>query len=104
MAPLNQADLLLNTETDDNDQYITTFKAKIAYQKQLFITYVNSQMAFEDFQKEVREVCCISLEVSGMFRIYDFNVSEGQQFLTCHHHVAINNQINLIIFLESIHN
>ena len=99
MAPLNQADLLLNTETDNNDQYITTFKAKIAYQKQLFITYVNSQMTFEDFQKEVREVCCISLEVSGMFRIYVFNVSEGQ-----HHHVAINNQINLIFFLESIHN
>ena len=103
MAPLNQADLLLNTETDNNDQYITTFKAKIAYQKQLFITYVNSQMTYEDFQKEVREVCCISLEVSGMFRIYVFNVSEGQQFL-CHHHVAINNQINLIFFLESIHN
>ena len=81
MAPLNQADLLLNTETDNNDQYITTFKAKIAYQKQLFITYVNSQMAFEDFQKEVREVCCISLEVSGMLRISVLNVLEGQQFL-----------------------
>ena len=103
MAPLNQADLLLNTETDNNDQYITTLKAKIAYQKQLFITYVNSQMTFEDFQKEVREVCCISLEVSGMLRIYILNVIEGQQFL-CHHHVATNNQINLIFFLESIHN
>ena len=99
MAPLNQADLLLNTETDEKDQYITTFKAKIAYQKQLFITYVNSQMTFEDFQKEVREVCCISLEVSGMLRIYILNVIE-----TCHHHVATNNQINLIFFLESIHN
>ena len=73
MAPLNQTDLLLKTETDDNDQYITTFKAKIAYQKQLFITYVNSQMTYEDFQKEVREVCCISLEVCCMFRIYGFN-------------------------------
>ena len=80
MAPLNQADLLLNTETDDNDQYITTFKAKIAYQKQLFITYVNSQMAFEDFQKEVREVCCISLEVSGMFRIYVSMYLKGSNF------------------------
>ena len=82
MAPLNKADLLLNTETDDNDQYITTFKAKIAYQKQLFITYVNSQMTFEDFQKEVREVCCISLEVCYMFQIYDFNVPEGHQLFT----------------------
>ena len=102
MAPLNQADLLLKTETDDNE-YITTFKAKIAYQKQLFITYVNSQMTYEDFQKEVREVCCISLEVCCMFRIYGFNEHEGQHFL-CHHHVATDNQINLIFFLESIHN
>ena len=92
MAPLNKADLLLNTETDDNDQYITTFKAKIAYQKQLFITYVNSQMTFEDFQKEVREVCCISLEVCYMFQIYDLNVPEF------HHHVATINQVNLIFF------